>query len=289
MLLKLIPHHTSAIGNYTFHLCYSILLALKNKYKIVIPINKALKFFNTDEIIYDFRKNNCNDNKEIISDKYFIHGTKELRDENSFYKRYQCIRKYINPIIDKDRTNYLKTDKDTLVIHMRSGDIFKPGGVNKKYAQPSLTYYCKIIDDNNYKKIIVMTQDFQGNPKRLDLSNPVVKELMKLYPDIKLQKNNPLEYDFYTLLNCKNMVMSRSTFSVILSILNPNLINLYIPIFNTYPDYNFGNNIYAQTDKYTFNIIKHKIHYEDKMRIWKNTKEQNNLMLDAKVKITLFN
>ena len=61
---------------------------------------------------------------------------------------------------------------DSLVIHLRSGDVFKPSP-HRAYVQPPLSLYDKIIKTERYKKVIVVT-----DPSR---SNPCLKPLVKKY------------------------------------------------------------------------------------------------------------
>ena len=281
MIYKLICRNTPAIGNFVFHLCHAILLAKYNKCKLIIPVNNSLKFLYSNDIVIDFREHTgIDEDKIIILNDYFIHPSPIIYDKYTFYDKYTCINKYFLSNIKVE--NYKRTDKDTLVIHIRSGDIFKEGGTNTKYAQPPLSYYTNIINTYKYTKIIILTNKASQIQKKFskNLLNPVVKPLLEMYSYIELQNKESLEYDFGTLCNCYNLVISRGSFSNIVSILNKNLINLYIPIFNSNPDGNFGNNMYPISNNYNFNIIKdsESINYGNNMYYWKNTEKQRSLM-----------
>ena len=286
MIYKLKSVNRKSIGNYIFHLCHTILLAKFNRNKIIIPINNSLSALYPFELILDFRMNKDEEPYIDILDEFNIHPNKIVKDNNTFFDRYSCIKKYLIP--NQLNIEFKKTNKDCLVIHCRSGDIFNRNGVNEKYSQPPLSYYIDIIENNKYNEIIILTNNNSNVSKKDNsynselLINPIIKPLIELYPYIQLQNNKTVEYDFLTLCNCYNLVLSRGSFSVAASILNNNLINLYIPIFDCKNDDNFGNNIYLDNKKYSFKIHRNSksIKYGNKMFKWKNTDSQRLLMLN---------
>ena len=66
-----------------------------------------------------------------------------------------------------------------LYIHIRSGDIFS--GIHLRYAQPPLCFYKKIIEESKFVNIFILSN---GN------ENPVINELLKLYPKIKFKQDS---------------------------------------------------------------------------------------------------
>ena len=64
---------------------------------------------------------------------------------------------------------------DDLVIHIMSGEVFV-NHYSRKYGQPPLCFYQKIINDNNYKNISLTSNVHE---------NPTVDKLLQLYPKIK--------------------------------------------------------------------------------------------------------
>ena len=148
-----------------------------------------------------------------------------------------------------------------LYINIRSGDIFV-NVTEKLYAQPPLCFYQKIIIENNFNKIFIISNGHE---------NPVVDELLKLYPKIKYVHNSVL-YHISLIVNAYNLVMPLSTFPWTLIQLNNNIKNLYI--YNIF-DYDLRN----------INCSIHKMEASTKYqrimkRNWQNTKEQLNLMLN---------
>ena len=68
-----------------------------------------------------------------------------------------------------------KANTNDLYIHMRSGDIFL-NSINPHYSQPPLCFYKKIINNNKFNKIFLLSNGHE---------NPVVDELLKIYKEIK--------------------------------------------------------------------------------------------------------
>ena len=147
-----------------------------------------------------------------------------------------------------------------LYINIRSGDIFV-NAINANYAQPSLCFYQKIINENNYENIYIISNGHE---------NPVVDRLLKLYPKIKYL-HGPVKYDISVIVNAYNFVMPVSTFPYTLIWLNNNLKNLYI-----YRDDFFG----PRHINYRIHKMQPSQKYKEKMRKWNNTKEQLILMLN---------
>ena len=67
-----------------------------------------------------------------------------------------------------------KGSENDLIIKLRSGDIFTKF-FNNTYYQPPLCFYKKIIKENNFEHITILSNGYE---------NPVVNELIKLYPKI---------------------------------------------------------------------------------------------------------
>ena len=148
-----------------------------------------------------------------------------------------------------------------LYINIRSGDIFTKA-IHPKYSQPPLCFYQKIIKENKYKNIFLLSNGHE---------NPCVDALLKLYPKIKYIHGSP-NYDLSVIINSYNLVLPISTFTLTLINLNNNLNNLY---FYKIIDYNITKtnitmHIMNPSSKYT-KLMKRK---------WRNTTEQLKLMLN---------
>ena len=150
---------------------------------------------------------------------------------------------------------------EDLYIHIRSGDIFV-NLISPNYAQPPLCFYEKIINENNYKKIYLVSNGRE---------NPVFNALLKIYPNIKYIHDS-LEGDISLIVNAYNFIMSISTFSWALILFNNNLKNLYVYEINS-------SHLYIPNC--TIHNMKASIKYKSIMaHKWKNSKEQLNLMLN---------
>ena len=146
-------------------------------------------------------------------------------------------------IRDEVLNNIKKYDAgpDDLYINIRSGEIFidVPHAL---YSQPPLCFYQKIIKENKYKDIYILSNGHE---------NPVVDELLKIYPKIKYIHGS-LEYDTSVIINEFNFVMPVSTFPMTLIWLNYNLKNLYI--------YKMMDYKYFKTIDFNFRYTNYAIH-----------------------------
>ena len=92
-------------------------------------------------------------------------------------------------------------DPNDLIIKMRAGDIFLTN-FSPNYAQPPLCFYQKIINENNFKKIYILSNGHE---------NPVIDKLMKLYSKIRYIEGKLVEA-ISIIVNCYNLVLPVSTF-----------------------------------------------------------------------------
>lgn len=138
-----------------------------------------------------------------------------FKDKNFNMNSFKLIKDNLNLNFNKYYFN-----RDFLTIYIRSGDVFTsqlaPG-----YGQPPLVFYKKIIQSKNWGHILIVYED---------LGNPVIAPLQ----DYCLEKN--ISFDIFTgdlkdtieiLLNAKNLVLARGTFSTIIASMNEKLINVY--------------------------------------------------------------
>lgn len=158
-------------------------------------------------------------------------------------------------------------DSDTLVIHIRGGDIIereyeKP----HNYVQNPLAYYLALIEE--FKNIIIVAEP--------NSNNPVVPELKKI-DRIKFQSLSVLE-DYATLLAAKNLATSGvGTFGVSAALCSKNIENLYTS--NAYLTEHLNYTMLYNTD-----VIVHELELKNYIPVypcsWKNNKEQRKLMLE---------
>ena len=220
----------------------SIAIAYKHNIKINPVINKLLKFFDLSVIEKYFNKYN---NSEIITDKDNFFFTSRLPFPNDIFK--QNIKER-NKILQKAFLikNINKLPENDLVIHIRSGDIFK-SKPHPIYVPPPLSYYTEAIDKYKYEKIHIICED---------TINPVTNKLRKLYKNAVYEKNT-LEKDIRIILGATNIIYSVGTFIPALMLLSNN--NKYI----------YGEACNKEELKDYYKIMKP----------WKNTIEQRNYIL----------
>ena len=111
----------------------------------------------------------------------------------------------------------------TLVAHVRSGDIFAPQ-THHGYGQPPLAYYLAAWAHSGLDKLLVVTETFDS---------PVARVLRVLEHSIGAQRvrvqasgANGFQRDLATLMCAKNLVLGRSSLSMLL-LTNPALRRVY--------------------------------------------------------------
>ena len=167
----------------------------------------------------------------------------------------------------------VKTEPDELYIHIRGGDVFKKNP-STVYAQPPLCFYEKIIDNNKFKNIYILS---------MDRKNVVLDALMNKYKNIIFNQHN-YEYDISLLINAYNIVTSVSSFVISTIKLNNNLRDLWEYDINRLSEKFFfmHHHLYKFDIKYKIHTMKSSDEYAQKMYIWRNTEEQLKLMLEDK-------
>lgn len=153
----------------------------------------------------------------------------------------------------------IKFPNNTLIIHVRSGDVYLSKNVHELYAQPPLCFYQKIIKEK-WNKIILLCED-----KR----NPVVPALIKYgieYHAFDLRTT--IQYLFYA----DNLVTGIGTFAdgVLQCCDIPKLIYRYAELFQK-DFWNIGG-YYNKT--YRIFVNPRSNIYHQKMYPWKGTKDQ---------------
>lgn len=220
-----------------------------DKYNYSIKVDNKMKynksnslFFNSDDIFYSF---------------FYIKP----------HIRINLIR---NEIINN--LNKVIIDKEDLFIHIRSGDIFIYP--HRPYAQPPLCFYRKILINNNYKKVYLISQNN---------NNPVIQKLINEYPNIFYIQNS-IKYDISYLINAYNIVASVSSFLISIIQLNYNLSFLW-----EYNIYKISDKIlclhydlYEYPNKFIIFRMEPSPLYQNIMSKWKNNKNQRKLMLKEK-------
>ena len=165
---------------------------------------------------------------------------------------------------------YRKIDipNDTLVIHIRSGDIFEKTKHFDQVQNP-LNFYLEVI--KNYKNILIVTSEAKNNP--------VLSYLENLASHNVEIKSSSVEEDFNTLINATNLCLSGvGTFGIAAALLSPNLKRLYYTSLYMKSHLNPEMVDFQKVEK-----IEYKISNYLKIGEWFNSKENVDSMLDPRV------
>ena len=198
---------------------------------------------------------------------------------NFFYDFYNLKIENRLDIIKNEIVNNLpkvEINKNDLIIHFRSSDIFQhKDDFNHApdYAQPPLCFYEKILNNNNFSKIYIISVD--------DIYNPLIKKLKNKYPEL-IYKENPLEIDLSYLVRGYNIVGSISSFLISSIKLNDNLKFLWE--YDRYPMcsklFHSHYSIFNFKRKFSVYLMEPSDIYKNKMIIWEDSDEQIEIMFN---------
>ena len=144
----------------------------------------------------------------------------------------------------------VKIESDSLYIHIRGGNIFldKPHSV---YAQPPFCFYDKILYNNKFQNIYIISMDKQ---------NIIISCSTNKYNNIIFNKSS-LKYDISLLVHAYNIVLSASTFALSSIKLNDNLKDLWeYDIIHLYQKIRF---LHHQFYKFKINYRIHRVKPSD--------------------------
>jgi hypothetical protein len=164
--------------------------------------NFQIKIFQNfpEYLEFDFLLKNCQDITDIFWDTKTNITNEQMINIIDLY-----IKPYINYNIDFDTGINFDTD---LIIHMRSGDIFNINFPLNQYIQPPISFYIKIIQENTFKNIYILSENYQ--------INPIIPELLKKFNNIKFLSND-IYTDFLIMLNSSYFVNSNTTLSYVVN------------------------------------------------------------------------
>jgi len=255
-------------GNNVQQISNAIFFCKENSLNFQSPDNEMINSFSVN-----FGESFCNPGL------YFFHIPSKLGSGRPDYttgdipllykERREICRQYIYPNLKINFDNIKELDSDTVVMHIRSGDIFSRKNyycsVVSNYLQNPLSYYTKISE--NYNKVIVLTEDY---------NNPVISELEK-NPKVEV-KILDVKQTVEVMLSAKNVVTSGvSSFPIACMLLSDNIKKLYCS--NLYVDeiLNYKDLIQTEVDVELITIdIERYINWNN----WLNTDEQRQLMID---------
>lgn len=149
---------------------------------------------------------------------------------------------------------------ESLVIHVRSGDIMTSAGSHAAYAQPPCSYYGRILQDANWSQIYVFSED---------MANPC---LMSLRSIGHLNVGGSLNKDLSRMLGARNLAIGRGTMGFMMAIMSLSLERIYT--FNA-----STSRFLVETDiSIHKNCVPSRSYYVQVVRHWKCTKGQLSQM-----------
>tara|TARA_B110000971_G_scaffold221756_1_gene270397 strand:- start:202 stop:6702 length:6501 start_codon:yes stop_codon:yes gene_type:complete len=151
---------------------------------------------------------------------------------------------------------------NNLVIDMISNGLFSNKNNDSGCIMPPLSYYKDIIDERSFDQIIIISDDDK---------NPVIKELLKLYPNIQYTKEN-LVTNVQYILGCKNIIEGYGTLTQEVLQMSKSIKNIY------YPSYQYTSLFLKKRESVTYHPTDLD-DYRKSVLPWKNTKEQLNKMM----------
>ena len=162
---------------------------------------------------------------------------------------------------------------NTVVIHVRGGDIFTPDPP-RVYVQPPVAFYNNILDlpEHRRSKILLCTEDF---------NNPVVEALQKQYGR-RLTVNMNLYKSISAVTGAKHLILSHSSFSEALAMLAPSLESVHYPfcVPSFLGTYSAKESLYLDRRNATWSFRGFCYEYDGYIPLdeWANTPEQLTLI-----------
>jgi hypothetical protein len=244
-------------GNIVQSLTNLYLLAKNEKLKVTFKENLS------NEI--SFKNFDFSDGKNIESEKKALAIYFPDKFNFQIKEKLDTMQK-IFELVKKEPVNF--DPKSTLVIHIRSGDLFNSENpVWEWYIQPPLCFYTKIINELKKENLLIITEP--------NLKNPCIAELKKLYPFAKIQTSS-LSQDISSILAAETLVIGKGTFGKHLALMSKNLKELYI--FEQNPQgVNYINMAEIDKSLIKFNFYLYKA--DDYITSWKNNPPQLSKMI----------
>jgi hypothetical protein len=246
--------NANRLGNFIIQIKNAIHIGLFYNYNIILPKHT---FFNTTYLVIN-NKITLKDKKITNKHNFFCKDKIEKIDKTLFKKNKDEVITIMKKIFVYN--NIPPLGNNDLVIHIRSGDIFKKNP-HKKYLTPPLSYYINIIEKNSYDNIYLISED---------KLNPCINRLLELFPKIIFNLQS-LEQDIKIILGANNLVMSYGTFIPQLLNFSSNIKNIYIPSYVKFRIKHTGIVHITDLKKYYTLMIP-----------WKNTIKQKKIMLNYK-------
>lgn len=265
-----VSHWAGRVGNNIQQIANCIMLAESRKHSCEQKLDH--------EIIDKFEVNFGQDGEFLASrfsnweptvhcEKGILEGENEIGISKEYaYANMRRICKYF--VYPKLKVPILEPfDEDTLVVHIRGGDIIEREYERPhNYVQNPLSYYLALIED--FKNVMVVVEP--------NSNNPVVPELQKINR-LKFQSLSVVE-DYATLLAAKNLATSGvGTFAVSAALCSQNIKNLFTS--DAYLTEHLNCSMMYDTD-----VVVNELELKNYIPVypcsWRNNMEQRKLMLE---------
>jgi hypothetical protein len=210
------------LGNTIIQVYNVILIAIHKKYNIRLPnpdpeqknkFSKYSKFYKKRDIIL-----NSESDKKELKNRYNFYYQKWLPEyKDCFDKNHDEAVKLLKELLIFDDNEIVDLPRDTLMIHMRSGDIFA-NCPHPKYVPPPLFFYDSIINEKKYTSHLIATENGR---------NPCLKHLRSRENTKWI--NNGLMKDIYHIMGAKHILFGVGSFVPSLLMLSNNVEKIYVP------------------------------------------------------------
>lgn len=218
------------------------ILSILSAYAYAEMSGQALRFCNCSHNVLDLKatgiEQNCGDLRMSLKEAFWVFIRKNPSTTLNRFSKAQYLSlnlpvrtKYDRiafPLLSKFSNPSLADElRNTLVVHIRSGDVWWIGPNAAKgrenYLPPPLSFYIDVIESHRATNIIVVSE-----PGKV---SPIVLQLLKRYPGkLRLQAAD-LHKDVATIFNARNLVLSQGSFAYTISLGSRSLRKIWY--FNT--------------------------------------------------------
>ena len=212
-----------------------------------------------------------------VSDRTKIDGV--MQSVSYIDKHRELIKKWL--IVTRDFDKSTIDSKDICIIHIRGGDfVYSSAFLDKSYYDNAIK---KMLEHNDKMNFFIITDD--------------VNYATRIYPDIKIiggssqnasdnhkaqhHIGGPIWVDWLILLNCRNIILSASSFSFIPTYLNDD-VYVIAPMY--WADYNRSDGYWSRND-----MIVDGWNYLNRTNDLKNSITCSNELLEYESKNPLWN
>lgn len=255
--LNTISHWYGRLGNNIQQICNAILFSEIHNEGFFSPDHELI-----NKVVFNYS------NQTMIRPGRFFHYNTQNKDFdidlNYLYSNIKRIaEQYVVPNFKFSIDECF--DNNTLVIHIRSGDIFAhEHDPPHDYTPNPLIYYNNLIE--SFEKVIVVTEN--------DDYNPIIPELKK-HSKVIIQSSTVTE-DFSTLMRAKNLASSGTgTFAIAAALCSSNIKNFYCS--NLYLDEHLNPEMLIASG---IKVLMMELSSYLTYKTWKNTSDQRKFILE---------